>query len=392
MEFVFSADDEAFRKEVKDFYNSELPRDWYGGYDEMDTHHEFIRTVRRKLAARGWLTMSWPKEYGGQDAPQSRQLIFAEESAYYRFHARDAGVGYLGPAIMRHGTEEQKRRLLGPISKAEIEFHQGFSEPNAGSDLAGLTTRAWRDGDDFVIEGQKVWGGHVNIAEYSFLLARTNPDVPKHKGISMFVIPAKTPGLKYEVFGNLAGGRQNLVYYDKCRAPARESLIGEQDQGWYIATTLLNHERTVVEHAASGRRFLEEIVQFWHEKGRQNRNDAPNQVVRHKLAQVAIEIEVCRTLAYRIGWLQSKGEQPTFEASEVKIFGSEMTQRFAHVVGTMLGLYAQVDRTTTQREYVFLSGRGEHLIRQQPMFSLIGGANEIQRNLIAGRGLGLPRN
>ncbi|MBI3743015.1 MAG: acyl-CoA dehydrogenase family protein [Chloroflexi bacterium] len=390
MDFVFSPQDEAFRAEVRDFYRKELPATWYGGYDERDTLIQFIKGVRKKLATKGWLTMAWPKEYGGSDAPVTQQLVFAEESAYWRFNARDAGIGYLGPAIMKHGTEEQKQRFLGPIARAEISFHQGFSEPNAGSDLAGLTTRAQRDGDFFTVNGQKIWGGHLDVYEYSFFLARTNPDVPKHKGISFFVIPSSTKGLKYEKFGNLAGGEQMIVYYDNCRVPARESLIGEENQGWYIATTVLNHERTVIEHAASGIRMLEELVALWKQQNRGRRLDGPNLAVKHKLAQAAIELEVCRMLAYRIGWLQQIGQSPTFEASQVKIFGSEMTQRFSHIAGNMLGLYAQMDRKGDRR-HLFLDGRVEHLIRQQIMFSIVGGANEIQRNVIAGRGLGLPR-
>ena len=389
MHIAFSKEDETFRQEVRDFYQQELPGEWYGGYDERDTMVKFITDVRKKLARKGWLTMAWPKEYGGQEAPITRQLIFAEESAYFRFTARDSGVGYLGPAIMRHGTDEQKERFLGPISRAEIAFHQGFSEPDAGSDLAGLTTRAERDGDEFIINGQKIWGGHIDVSDYSFLLARSDQNAPKHKGISFFVIPADTQGIKFEEFGNLAGGKQNVVYYDNCRVPARECLIGEENQGWYIATTVLNHERTVIEHAASGMRLMEDLVRLWRDRGLHEGSDGP---VRHALAEVAIEIEVCKMLAYRIGWLQSIGEAPSFEASQVKIFGSEMTQRFAHVAGRALGLYAQIDRFTENKHHVLADGRVEHMIRQQPMFSLVGGANEIQRNIIATRGLGLPRS
>ena len=392
MHVAFSPEDEAFRQEVKDFYQQELPEGWYGGYDERDSYAGLIKEVRKKLAHKGWLTMAWPKEYGGQEAPITRQLVFAEECAYNRFNARDSGVGYLGPAIMRHGTEEQKQRFLGPISRAEISFHQGFSEPDAGSDLAGLTTRADRDGDFFTINGQKIWGGHIHVSEYSFLLARTDQDAPKHKGISFFVIPADTPGIKYEEFENLAGGKQNVVYYDNCRVPARECLIGEENQGWYIATTVLNHERTVIEHAATGTRLLEELTRLWSDRGLHGSSDGAVLAVRQALAEVAIEIQVCKMLAYRTGWLQSVGEAPSYEASQVKIFGSEMTQRFAHIAGRALGLYAQIDRFTKNKDYVMLEGRVEHAIRQQPMFSLVGGANEIQRNIIAGRGLGLPRS
>ena len=391
MHFAFSDEDLAFRQELRDFYEQELPADWYGGYDERDAMHEFIRSVRKKMADRQWLTMAWPKEYGGQDAPITRQLIFAEESAYYRFNARDQGVGFLGPAIWMHGTEEQKQRFLGPISSADVAFHQGFSEPDAGSDLAGLRTQARRDGDDFVINGQKIWGGHLHLADYSFLLARTDPDAPKHKGISFFVIPADTPGIRYEEFGNLAGSIQNVVYYDNCRVNARECLIGEENQGWYIATTVLNHERTVVEHAPNAKRQIEDLVKVWRDFG-WSTADPVRANVRHRLAQMAIEAEVCLMLAYRIGWLQSIGHQPSYEASQVKIFGSELTQRLAHNAAALLGLYAQIERHTAKRSYVLADGRVEHLIRMQLMYSIIGGANEIQRNVIAGRGLGLPRS
>ncbi len=391
MRFVFSPQDEAFRKEVKDFYKKELPAGWYGGYDERDEQHHFIESVRKKLAAKKWLTMSWPKEYGGSEAPVSAQLVFAEESAYYRFYARDAGVGYLGPAIMRHGTPEQKGRFLGPIARAEINFHQGFSEPDAGSDLAGLKTKATRDGDDFVINGAKIWGGHLHLADYSFLLARSDPSAPKHQGVTFFIIPAKTPGIRYEEFGNLGGGNQNIVYYDNCRVNAKDCVIGEVNQGWYLATTLLNHERVVIEHAATNQRLLEEIVAYWKAQGYHNRHDPQTEVLRHKLADMAVQIETCRMMAYRIGWLQSIGQAPTFEASEVKIFGSELTQRFAQVAVQVLSLYGQVERHTSQKKYVRVDGRTEHNYRQQLMFSIVGGANEIQRGLIANRGLGLPR-
>ncbi len=391
MRFVFSAEDEAFRQEVRDFYTKELPSDWYGGYDERDEQHAFIESVRKKLSAKKWLTMSWPKEYGGLEAPISTQLIFAEESAYHRFYARDSGIGYLGPAIMRHGTPEQKERFLGPIARAEISFHQGFSEPDAGSDLAGLKTKATRDGDDFVISGTKLWGGHLQLSDYSFLLARSDPTAPKHKGITFFIIPAKTPGIRCEEFGNLGGGTQNIVYYDNCRVNAKECVIGEVNQGWYLATTLLNHERVVIEHAAANQRQLEELVTLWKAQGRDKKHDALHNVMRNKLAEIAIQIETCRMLAYRIGWLQSIGQAPTFEASEVKIFGSELTQRFAQVAIQVLGLYGQIDRHTALRKYVLANGRPEHYYRQQIMYSIVGGANEIQRGLIANKGLGLPR-
>ena len=392
MDFAFSPEDEAFRVEVRAFLKENLPSNWYGGsYGSSEEASALIKNLKQKAAAKGWLTMAWPKEYGGSDAPISRQLVFAEETTYYRAGLRDIGVGFLGPAIMRHGTEEQKKRFLGPMSRAEITFHQGFSEPDAGSDLAGIKTKAIRDGDDFVISGQKIWGGELDKAQYSFLLARSDPDAPKHKGISFLIIPADTPGITFEKFGNLGGGSQMIVYYDNCRVSAQECLIGEENQGWYIATTVLNHERGYVEHAATSMRLLDELVELWHAQGREKRNDTRTSILRNKLAQIAIEIEVCRMMAYRIGWMQDAGMNPSSEASVIKIFGSELTQRFAHVAGDVLGLYAQIDGGTANKDYVSLAGRVEHNIRGQIMWTIAGGTSEIQRNVIATRGLGLPR-
>ena len=389
---VFSPEDEAFREEVRAFYKAELPDGWYGGLsDESQATKEMNARLRKKMAAKGWLTMAWPKKYGGQEAPLTRQLIFAEESAYHRVNARDAGTGYLGIAIMEHGTEEQKQRFLGPISRAELTFHQGFSEPDAGSDLTGLSTRAVRDGDDYIISGQKMWGGHLEEAQYSFLLARTDEEAPKHKGISFFIIPTDTPGLHADTFGNMGGGNQQVVYYDNCRVNAREAIIGEENQGWYIAATALNHERAFVEHASTGTRLLEELVALWKEEGRDKAHDHRTAVLRNKLAQVAIEIEVCRILNYRFVWLYGEGRNPSFEASQVKIFGSEMTQRFMHVAGEVLGLYSQLSSETNNTSLLRLRGRVEQQIRYQPAYTLMGGTSEIQRNLIATRGLGLPR-
>ena len=390
MKPVFSPEDEAFRQEVRDFYAAELPDDWFGGmYDESERSLQTNKRLKKMMADKGWLTMAWPQEYGGQDAPLTRQVVFAEESAYHRVSARDAGTGYLGIALMQHGTEEQKQRFLGPISRAEIDFHQGFSEPNAGSDLTGLTTRAVRDGDDYIITGQKIWGGHVEQSAYSFLLARTDPEAPKQKGISLFIIPTTTPGLRADSFENMGGGFQQVVYYDDCRVNANECLIGEENQGWYIAATALNHERAFVEHAANGRRLLLEVIELWRAQGRHERQDHQTQLLRQKLAQIAVEVEVCRVLNYRFIWLYGAGKDPSYQASQVKVFGSEMTQRFMHVAGEVLGLYAQVQRANG--DIAPLQGRIEQQIRYQPGYTLMGGTSEVQRNLIATRGLGLPR-
>ena len=392
MDFIYSAEDEAFRGELREFFQAELPPGYYGSYDKRDDQVQTLRSIRRKLADKGWLTMAWPKEYGGLDAPITRQMVFSEECAYYEVPARESGVGYLGPAIIHHGTEEQKRRFLGPISRAEIEFHQGFSEPDAGSDLTGLRTTAVHDGDEYVINGQKIWGGHIHWADYTFILARTDQEAPKHRGLSLIIIPTGTPGIRYEEFGNIGGGNQNIVYYDNVRVPIEQGLIGEENQGWYIGATVLNHERAFLNYAAICGRLFDDLVSLWKDEGRKHHDDGVTRALRDKLSQMAIESAVCRNLANRVGWMQGQKLDPSYESSIIKVFGSEMVQRFAYVSSEVLGLFAQVNRMTDNPRHRRLQGRVEHMYLNQLSFTLMGGTSEIQRNIIAGRGLGLPRS
>lgn len=392
MKFGFSPADEFFRDELRGFFETELPEDWYGSYEKRDDVMETIQSVRRKMARNGWLTMAWPKQYGGQEAAITREMVFSDECSYWEFPARESGIGYLGPALILHGTDEQKRRFLGPISRAEIEFHQGFSEPDFGSDLTGLRTSAVRDGDDYLVNGQKIWGGHIRSADYTFLLVRTDLEAPKHRGISLIVIPTDTPGIRFEEFENMSGGMQNIVYYDNVRVPIRDALIGEENRGWYIGATVLNHERAFLNYAAIGQRLFDDLVNLWRERGSHVKKNSPALALRYKLSSMAIEFEVCRNLAYRVGWMQGQGQDPSYEASIVKIFGSEMVQRFSHVAYETLGLFSQLTRLNQNPRYHFLSGRVEHMIQYQLSFTLMGGTSEIQRDVIAGRGLGLPRN
>ena len=392
MRFEFSPADEAFRAELSSFYDGVFPDGWGEDPDWRDRPEakELVRRVRRELGERRWLCMAWPERYGGMDAPISRQMVFSEETARRRFYARDQGATFLGPAILEKGTEEQKDRFLLPIARAEVTFHQGFSEPNAGSDLTGLQTRAERDGDWYVINGQKIWGGEIDTADYSFLLARSDPNAPKHQGISFFVIPAKTPGIRFDKFENLGGHVQNIVYYDDVRVPARESLIGEENQGWYVATAALNLERTMIEHAANGKLMLEDIVALMRHGRLGALSASALALTRHKLARIAIESEVARMLSFRIGWLQSQGEDISYAASQIKVFGSEMAQRHAHLGAEVLGLHAQVPAAAAAR-HLSAGGRVEQALRLTIGHTLAGGTSEIQRNIIATRGLGLPR-
>ncbi len=392
MDFQFTAEDNAFRQEVRDFLQAELPPEWGKTqfYDpDDDEQFAFAHEFTKKLARKGWLAVNWPKEYGGQDWSFWRQVIFNEEMAYADapIVGRNA-IRYLGPTIIIYGTDEQKRQHLPGIVSAEVIWCQGYSEPNAGSDLASLQTRAVEDGDEFVINGQKIWTSGAQHADWIFLLARTNPDVPKHKGISYFLVDMKTPGITVQPLIDMSGGHHfNQVFFEDVRVP-RSALLGEKDRGWYMATTTLSFERSGIEGPAAARRWLESLIEYAKETKSRGEPLSKNPVFRHKLAQLATEIEVARCLAYRIASIQDKNLVPGPEAPALKLFTSELSQRMAQVGMEMLGLFGQLK---PKSKWAPLLGRVENFYLTSVGRTIAAGTSEIQRNIIAERGLGLPR-
>ncbi|MFQ5875141.1 MAG: acyl-CoA dehydrogenase family protein, partial [Dehalococcoidia bacterium] len=343
MRFAFTPEEEAFREEVREFLRNEWTddlRETEGGSEEW---WEVERGMRRKLADKGWLTLSWPKEYGGQGATVMQQVIFSDEWSYHLAPGRDGeGIGYIGPAIMVHGTEEQKVRHLGGIARGEVVWCQGYSEPEAGSDLASLRTRAVQDGDDYVINGQKIWTSQAHYADWVLLLARTDPDAPKHRGITMFLADMKTPGVSVRPIIDMTNAHPfNETFFDNVRVP-KENIVGEINRGWYAGMTLLDFERSGVEYAALSKRALDETVKFARETKTNGKSFLQIPSVRNKLAEMAVEIEVSYMLSYQIAWLQSKGEVPNKEASMGKAFATEVEQRVSRTGMEILGLYGQL--------------------------------------------------
>lgn len=390
MDFQFSAEDDAFRQELRSFIQQELPPDWEGGGrwpEEWDW--ELTQQIRKKMAERGWLTMHWPREYGGQDAPPIRQAVFNEELAYLRAPGRDIfGVRMLGPTLMIYGSEEQKRTHLPPISRGEVQWCQGYSEPESGSDLASLSTRAVRDGDDYVINGSKIWTTMAHRADWIFMLARTDPDAPKHRGISFILVDMKSPGIQVRPIINMADGHEfNQVIFDNVRVP-RRNLVGEENRGWYVAVTLLDFERSGIEYSAMARRLLDDV---WGYAGEVKYNGQPLvQVpwVRQLLADRYIECEVARLMAYNVAYMQGQGLVPNKEASMSKVFGSETLKRVTAASMEVLGIYGVLGR---DEKWAPLKGRVPEHWMISFSHTIAGGTSEVQRNIIAGRGLGLPR-
>jgi alkylation response protein AidB-like acyl-CoA dehydrogenase len=385
MELRFPPEEEAFREEVRAFLREELPEERPDRFDGWQFHRAFVK----KLAERGWLTLAWPQEWGGAGASHLRQLVFNEEMAYADAPATDLGADRVGPTIMLHGTDAQKQKFLPEIARGDAVWCQGFSEPGSGSDLASLQTRAVEDGDTFVINGSKIWTSLAHFAQWMILLARTDPDAPKHRGISFFLLDMKTPGIKIQPLVDMLGRHTfNQVFFDDVRVP-RDAMVGEMNRGWYVATTTLDFERSGIQRVIGTMRTLEALVAFASEHLRGGMSRAAYAPVRHRLADRAIEFEVGRMLAYRVGWLQSQGRVPNYEASVSKMYGSELAQRLAGTGMELLGMGGQL---TPGSEWAPLKGRIEALYLNAAALTIAAGTSEINRGIIATRGLGLPRD
>jgi len=390
MDFRFTVEEEQFKQALKGFLKEELPMGWrYGVIEASEEDADLERSMRKKLAQRGWLTMGWPKEYGGQDASPITQLIFNEEMAYHRAPGRDiSGIGMLGPTLMVHGTEEQKRKYLGDIARGEINWCQGFSEPGSGSDLASLQTRAEEDGDEYIINGQKIWTSGAHHADRFFMLARTDSDAPKHRGITFFLGDMNQPGIEIRPIVSMTGRHGfNEVFFDNVRVSKRD-VLGEVNRGWYVAMTLLGFERSIVEYPAAALRALEELTDFAKDTKRNGSALIEDMSVRNKLAERAVEIDVARLLCYRVAWMSSRGEVPDSEGSIAKSFSTELMRRLGQTGMEIMGLYGQL---TEDSKYAPLEGGFRHVYLESIGLCIAGGTSEIQRNIIATRGLGLPR-
>ena len=389
MDFEFSNEELSFRNELSAWLKDELANRPQEGGNDADAEWAFGLEMRKKLADKGWLTMAWPEEYGGQGVSHMMQVVFAEEMSYTRAPGRDVfGTRMMAPTLMIHGTEEQKREFLPPVSKGEVQWCQGYSEPESGSDLASLQTRAVEDGDDFIINGTKIWTSSAHRADHIMVLTRTDPDAPKHRGISFLLCDMNTPGLTVNPIINMAGDHGfNMVTFDNVRVP-KKNLVGEQNRGWYVGATLLDFERSGVDYSAGGRRVLEELIAYAKDNDQNGSLIASNAIMRNRLADLTIEVDVSRLISYNIAWMQGEGLVPNKESSMGKIVGTELQQHLSETGMQMLGLHGQLEPGS---KYAPMQGRIEHMHLTNVSETIQAGTSEIQRNIIATRGLGLPR-
>jgi alkylation response protein AidB-like acyl-CoA dehydrogenase len=386
MDFRDSPDQSVWRDEVRTFLKTEKPASMEGLSPEemMRAGRERFREWRQKLSSKGWVAPAWPKEYGGAGLSVMEQFIMNEEFA----EARAMGVGgmgtsMIGPTIIIHGNEEQKKEHLGAILKGEVQWCQGYSEPGSGSDLASLQTRAIRDGDDFVINGQKIWTSGAHTADWMFMLARTDPDAPKHRGITYFLLDMKSPGVTVRPLINMANGHAfNEVFFEDVRVPAR-NVLGEINRGWYIGTTTLDFERSSIGNAVGQRQTLEYYIRQWkNEKGMAGRGSS----FRSEFTDRWIEASTAKMLSYRVITIQNEGRVPNHEASIAKLFNTELSQRIARTAMKMIGSHALL-----LGDEAPMKGRAPQSYMQTVASTIAGGTSEVQRNIVATRGLGLPR-
>jgi alkylation response protein AidB-like acyl-CoA dehydrogenase len=380
MEFALTAEQEAFRTEIRDFLTHELSDDtpiedgWITG---------FSREFSQKLGARGWIGVTWPKQYGGQEKTYMDRLILTEEllRAGAPVAAHWLGDRQVGPALLAYGSEEQKAAILPRVTKGEIVFCLGMSEPGSGSDLASLRTRAVEEGDHFSLTGQKIWTSFAHVADYAYLVARTDPDAPKHKGISEFMVDMKTPGIDVRPLVDIVGEHHfNEVFFDNVKVP-QEWLIGEKNRGWYQIASQLDYERSGIERLLSNYPLFRDAVAYAKQTGQ-----AKDPLVRNRLAEMQIELELGRSMVYRVAWMLTQGGVPNYEAAMAKCYCTEVEQRIADTVSGLLGDYAVLMPDSPAAR---LAGRAAREYLYAPAYTIQGGTSNVLRNIMAIRGLGL---
>ena len=382
MNFTISPEEQTFKEEVHNFFLGNLPavtearKEWDAGQGFGPNCWKLLQ----KLGEKGWLCPTWPKEYGGLNLSFMYRYILMEEMDYFTNIYTTVGAGMAGPVILRQGSEKQKEDFLPRIARGDIEFALGYTEPQAGSDVAAISIRAEDRGDHFLMNGTKLFNTRVHYAQYHWLGARTEATTPKYKGISLFIVDLKTPGIQISPIYTVGGQRTNEVSYENVIIP-REGLVGEKNKGIYYIMEALDFERISI---ASGlKRDFQELVDYARENGL-----GKFPVIRHKFASLSIEIEAARLLALRVAWLINTGKIPNYEAAMLKMIIAETRQKF---VNTAMEIMGPEGMLRGEESGAPLNGKMEWLYRDSLESLVTRGTSEIMRNIIAQRGLGLPR-
>jgi alkylation response protein AidB-like acyl-CoA dehydrogenase len=388
MHIAYTPEQDRLRQELREYFaalmTEEVRESLAAGGDYGDGRG--YRDVVRRLGRDGWLALSWPAEYGGRGASMLDQLIFADEASVAGAPVPFLTINTVGPTIMRFGTAEQKEHYLPRIAAGEMHFSIGYSEPEAGTDLASLRTRAVRDGDCYVISGQKMWTSLIQYADYVWLACRTDPEAPRHKGLSILIVPTSAAGFSWTPVQTVAGVTTSATYYSDVRVPV-SSLVGAENQGWPLITNQLNHERVALTSAAPVRSALRQ-VRDWAAatKLASGQRVIDAEWVQLSLARVHAKAEFLKLVNWRIAAGAGAGLGPA-AASATKVFGTELAIEAYRLLMEVLGAGAPVRAGSPG---AVLAGQLERLHRSALILTFGGGTNEVQRDIIAAAGLGLP--
>jgi alkylation response protein AidB-like acyl-CoA dehydrogenase len=390
MDFNYTEQEQAFRQEVRAWLEPNLKahRDEWGEDQDEFTQHPISPACmawHKRMHAGGWIGFSWPRQYGGRGATLMEQVIFTEEGMRLSVppEVNGMGISMVGPMLMHYGTEEQRARHLEKILSAEEIWCQGFSEPGSGSDLASLSTRAVQDGDDFVVTGAKIWTSNAHNAHWCLLLARTDPEAPKHKGITCFLLDMQTPGISIRPLVQMTGDAEfNQVFFDQVRIP-KSRLLGKINEGWRVAISTLSHERGGI------RQFmrLHRLVRMVEDLARQ-RGVSSDPLIRQQLAKIHIDTEVQRLTVLRAITRQLRGAPPGPEGSIQKLSFSRTYMQTVEIAEGILGPYSQLDKGA---RHAVADGHWTFQSLFARRYGIAGGTDQIQLNIIGERQLGLPK-
>jgi len=388
VDFAFTPEQIALRQELRDYFTAMMTPEVEAGLAETGWEGPLYKELVRQIGRDGWLGVGWPKEYGGQGRTPMEQLIFFDEVQRANAPVPMLAINTVGPTIMRFGSDEQKERFLPPILAGELHFAIGYTEPGAGTDLASLRTSAVLDGDEFVVNGQKVFTTQVDVADWIWLAVRTDPTAPKHKGISILLMPTDTPGFSHTPIHVMGEGRTNATYYQDVRIPVA-NLVGEENAGWRLITTQLNHERVALCNAGAVERTITEVRRWAQDtKLADGRRVIDQDWVQLNLARATAETEALRLMNLKVAWSLQSGDLKGADASAMKVFGTESDIRVNRWLMEILGSVAYLSRESPE---AVLQGRLEKRCQSALIRTFGGGATEIQRDIIAMQGLGLPR-
>ena len=394
MDFSFSPQEEAFRQEFRSWLEANIPRDWRddGELHDPDSKEEFERrrAWHRKLYDAGWMCIHWPEEYGGRGASLIEQVIYHEEldRAKAPPTVNFQGIARVGPTLMQWGTPEQKHRFIPMIPPAEEIWCQGLSEPNHGSDLAAVETRAIDQGDHFLVNGAKVWTSNAHHADYTTLLCRTDPDVPKHKGLSYLLVDMKSPGITVRPLVQITGEHGfNQVFFEDVQVPMA-NLVGEKNRGWMVAITNMMFERTIHGGRTDMMVEVEQLMNLAKQVERHGRPAWQDSYVRQRIAGFACEASALKYTSFRQLTRQLQGQPPGPEGSMMKLGTSTLNHRMQEFAMELLGPYSQFEY---QADQAIDRGKWSHRMLAARRSTIAAGTNEIQHNIIGERVLGLPK-